>query len=126
MSERARFVEHLGRSVLFIDLSGIRDRLTAFRAMDELRALVATQPERSLLTLTLVEGSRFDPEIIQAVKELALHNKPFVKAAAVVGLSGVQRVAYAAVLLFSGRHVPSFRGIGEAMDWLVKQDEDPR
>jgi hypothetical protein len=52
---RARFIEHKGRKVLFIDFSGIRARSTAFHAIDEVRALVATQPERSLLTLL---GSR--------------------------------------------------------------------
>lgn len=124
MSEtpQARFVEHQGRKVLRIDLSGIRDRSTAFHAIDAVRALVATQPERSLLTLTMVGGSSFDPEIIEALKALALHNRPFVKAAAVVGLSGLQRLAYAAVLLFSRRHISTFRDVREAMDWLVEQN----
>lgn len=118
---RAWFIEHHGREVLFIDFAGIRDRSTAFHAIDEVKGLVAGQPQGSLLTLTSVAGSTFDPEIIQALNELALHNKPFVKAAALVGLSGLQRVAYAAVLLWSGRNVPAFRDINEAKEWLVAQ-----
>jgi hypothetical protein len=121
----ARFIEHQGRRVLFIDFSGIRDRSTAFHAIDEVQALVATQPEGSLLTLTAVGGSVFDPEIVQALKALAVHNRPFVKAAAVVGLSGLQRVVYAAVMLCSGRDVPAFRDIAEAKDWLVAHAGDP-
>lgn len=127
---RVRFIEHEGRRVLFIDFSGIRDRSTAFHAIDEVKRLVAGQPRGSLLTLTTVAGSTFDPEIIQALKELAAHNKPFVQAAALVGLSGLQRVAYAAVSLFSGRHITAFRDVGEAMNWLVAQslsdDRAPR
>lgn len=111
--------------MLFIDFSGIRDRSTAFHAIDEVRGLVAGQPQGSLLTLTSVAGSTFDPGIIQALNELALHNKPFVEAAALVGLSGLQRVAYAAVLLWSGRNVPAFREINEAKEWLVAQAGGP-
>lgn len=97
---KVRFIEHKGRNVLFIDLSGIRDRPTVFHTIEEVRALV-TAAERSLLTLTSVAGSSFDRGIIQALKELALHNKPFVTAAALVGVWRLQRVAHAAVSLCS-------------------------
>lgn len=118
-TSRVRFVEHLGRRVLFVDFSYLRERATVFETIDEVRAVVAIQPPHSLLTLISVAGAPFDPEILQALKEVARHNQPFVKAAALVGLSGLQRLAYAAVLLFSGREMPAFRDINDAKDWLV-------
>ena len=118
---RVRFIEQEGRNILFADLSGIRDRATALHAIEAVKRLVTDQPQRSVLTLTTVAGSIFDAEIVQALKELAVHNKPFVRAAALVGLSGLQRVAYAAVMLWSGRKLPVFGSMDEAKRWLVAQ-----
>lgn len=120
-SDRIRWVEHKGKRILLHDFSHITNPFDVLPAVEASRAIVAVQPKGSLLTLTDVTGSRFNKEIVDALKGLANHNKPFVKAGAVVGLSGLQRVVYVAITQFTGRRLPTFDTAEQAMDWLVEQ-----
>jgi hypothetical protein len=119
---RVRFVEHKGKRVLFHDLSDIQDPRDAFPAVEQSKAIVAQQPPRSLLTLTYVKGSRFNREIIEALKDLVVHNGPFVKHGVIVGLAGLQRVIYVTLTQLTGRRLPTFDTIDEGLDWLVAQE----
>ncbi len=119
--ERTRFIEHHGKRILLLDYSGIRDPAEALREIAASRAVVARQPHGSVLTLTHVQGARYNTEVVQALKELATHNQPFVRAAAVVGLSGLQRAVYRTIQLFTRRALQPFDDLEAAKDWLVEQ-----
>jgi hypothetical protein len=116
---RVRFIEHKGKRIAFHDFSNIQRVEDAMAAIAESRALVRAQPLGSVLTLTDSAGSRFNREIVEALKELTKGNKPYVKAGAIVGLSGIQRVVYVAVTQFTGRRLPTFTSVEEAKDYLV-------
>lgn len=119
---RVRFVDHKGKRVLFHDLSDIQDPRDAFPAVEQSKTIVAQQPPRSLLTLTYVKGSRFNREIIEALKDLVVHNGPFVKHGVIVGLGGLQRVIYVTLTQLTGRRLPTFDTLDEGLDWLVAQE----
>jgi hypothetical protein len=87
----------------------------------EVMAWMIKQPKGSLLTLSDVTGQIFNKETLEAFKELALYNKPFVKAGAIVGIEGLKKIAYNTIMTFSSRNIPAFNTRDEAMDWLVKQ-----
>ena len=55
------------------------------------------------------------------MKEFVHANKPHVRAAAVVGIDGLKKIVYEAVMRFSGRNVPVFPDLETAKDWLVAQ-----
>ena len=116
---RVRFVEHKGRQILFHDFSNLLKVEDALAAIAESRAIVRKQPPNSVLTLTEVTGSRFNREIVEALKELTKGNKPHVKAGAIVGMTGIQRVVYIAVTQFTGRRLPTFDTVLEAKDYLA-------
>lgn len=120
--ERVRFIEHLGKRILFHDFSSIMNPADAFGRIALSKAIVATQEPRSLLTLTWVHGSRFNKEIIEALKDLVIHNKPYVRHGAIAGLSGLQRVIYVTLTQLTGRRLKTFDTIEEAKDWLAIQD----
>ena len=119
--ERTRFIEHRGHPILLLDYNGITDPDEALQEIAKSQAFVATQPPSSLLTLTQVHGARYNREIVGAMKELAAHNKPYVRAGAVVGLSPLHRIVYTAVMKFSGRNLPAFDDAEQAKDYLVEQ-----
>ncbi|MFI5207161.1 MAG: hypothetical protein ACHQU8_06000 [Gemmatimonadales bacterium] len=121
---RTRFIEYQGHRILLLDFSGIRDPAVALVAIAEARAFVATQPLGSLLTITYIKGSAFMPSIVGALQDLAKHDAPYVKAAVVAGMSGVQRVAFTAIKLVSGRSFKVCRDIEEAKRWLVAENAD--
>lgn len=118
---RVSLIQHRGVSIAYHDFTNIADHQEALEAFRQSAALVRAQPPASVLTLTNVEGSRFNKDILDGLKELTAGNKPFVKAACIVGLSGLLHVAYMAVMAFSGRQMPSFSSLEEAKDWLVQQ-----
>jgi hypothetical protein len=120
--DRVRFVEHKGKRVLLHDLSNIQDPRDAFPLVEQSKAIVAQQQPRSLLTLTYVRGSRFNREIIEALKDLVVHNGPFVKAGAIVGLEGLQRVIYVTLTQLTGRRLPTFETVEEGLDYLASQE----
>lgn len=98
----ASTIEVEGVRILFLDFagSGIDD---APRLLQECGALVRAQPLGSALTLTDFTGSHFDSAVTTQLREYADANKPYVKLAAVVGVTGIKRAIYRAVLAFTGR-----------------------
>jgi hypothetical protein len=119
--ERTRFIEHKGKRILLLDYAGVRDPDEAVASIRHSMDLVARQPLNSLLVMTVVRDARYNAAVLQAMKELAAHNAPYVKASAVVGMSGLHRIAYTAVLMFSKRNIKTFDEEAQALDWLVSQ-----
>jgi hypothetical protein len=53
------------------------------------------------------------------MKDFTTHNKPYVKAAAIIGISGIKKIIFEAVMMFSRRKIHIFNDMTEAKDWLV-------
>lgn len=119
--ERTRFIEHQGKKVLLLDYTGIRDSAEALREIERTKEIVARQPPGSLRVLTDVTGAHYDTRIVQAMKELAAHNAPYVRASAVVGVSGLMKVVYSAIILFSKRKIQLTDTREQALEWLAGQ-----
>jgi len=120
VSQRVRFIEHSGKQVLFVDYSNCNAALLRQIAL-ECHRVLAQQPPNSSLTLNDVSGTRFDQESVAFLKSVVRDNAPYVKKAAVVGVTGLQRLIYEAVQAFSKRSIPCFNSRQEALDWLVKE-----
>ena len=118
--KRVKFIIHKWRQILLLDISHCcLDE--AIKTIDEAEEVIRSQPEASLLILTDVTDAVYDLEFIEKLKEFADGNKPYVRASAVVGLDGLQKVVYNAVALFSRRTFPVFDDIEKAKDWLIGQ-----
>jgi hypothetical protein len=118
--ERVKFIIHKWRQILLLDISHCSlDEV--IKIIDEAMGVIRSQPESSLLVLTNVTGAGYDLRVIEKLKESAGGNKPYVRASAVVGLDGLQKVVYNAVTIFSRRTFPVFDDIEEAKDWLIEQ-----
>ena len=121
---RTQFIEHAGRRIVYMDFSGVDDVEEGLRVIEQARLFVAAQPkQKNLLTLVNVEKSKFDDRIVQALKQLAKHDQPWVMAGAVVGMSPLQRVIYRVINAFSGRRLAAFETVEEAKAWLVRQTQ---
>lgn len=119
--QRARLVPHKGTQILLQDFSRVQSVDESLRHIDEARAFMQQQPKGGVLLVTDVTGSAFDRRVLAAMQELAEHNKPYVAAAAIVGLSPLARVAHAAISRLTGRTIRAFDSLDAAKDWLVEQ-----
>ncbi|MDQ2891404.1 MAG: hypothetical protein M3R65_12760 [Gemmatimonadota bacterium] len=126
MSDRVRFIPSprgTGR-VLLIDLTAFASPHEALEYIAEAGSRVATQPKNSVRCLVDVTGARFNGDVVQALKELAAHNRAYVMASAIVGVTGLQRVILDSVIKFSSRkNLKSIPTRDEAFAWLAAQDD---
>lgn len=118
---RVKFITQAGKEILAIDMSQC-DAL-AFRAVAaEAQPLVAKHGTKSLLTLTNLTGVGLDADTRDAIREFIAENKPFVKASALYGVSGIARAVGGALIAATGRRMKIFDSEGEALAWLATQD----
>ena len=115
------YITHKGKQILHIDFKDTElDEIKAI--CEKAKSMICKHPACSLLTITDVSDTKLNPEVSKYLKDLAAHNKPFVKAGGVLGVSGIKKVSFNAVLLFSGRkNLHLFDNMEETKDWLVQQ-----
>jgi len=117
---RVKFIWTGGKEILFLDFCGctVKDFPSA---LEEAQKIIKTRPENSLLILTDVTNARFDEQVSVRMKEFTKHNKPYVKASAVVGVSGLKKIMLDAIALFSGRRFHLCDTVEQAKGWLATQ-----
>ncbi len=108
-----------GGKICFIDFSNLGPE-DIFENIKKAESLIASQPMNSVLTLTNVINTDFNEDITDGLKEFTAHNKPYVKKGAVVGVKGLQKVVYQAVISFSKRDLSLFDNVDDAKDWLMQ------
>ncbi|MBI2213943.1 MAG: hypothetical protein HYU52_09880 [Acidobacteria bacterium] len=114
------FITHKGSKILYIDLARkTPEQLLA--AIREAKAVIGQQEPFSLLTLTDVEGSSYNRVVADELKAYVAHNKPFVRAGAVVGLNDLKRVIFNFLNRVTGRTLKGFDRVEAAKDWLASQ-----
>jgi hypothetical protein len=116
------FIEYKNHRILQLDFSYCQPE-EVLALIREGAETIRTQPEKSLLTLTKTEGSKFDSEVVKAMKEFTKENEPYVRAAAIVGLKGLQKIVLEAVRLFTKREFGVFEDEDRAKEYLVGKGE---
>jgi hypothetical protein len=110
--------------VILLDFEGITDKREALAAAAEAKAFVSTlEPDGTHYTLTDIRDTRYDREIVEAFKDLTAHNRPYVRAAAVVSNSAIHRAAIAMVGLFSRRKFGVVETREQGLAYLARAHE---
>lgn len=118
----AKWMEHLGKKMLFIDFSMSRLQEVEM-TIAQAKTMISMEPYESVLCLVDTTGSRFTLEISTAMKNFSAFNKPYIKMTAIVGVEGLQKVVYNGILLFTGRkNLELKQSRQEALDWLATYD----
>jgi hypothetical protein len=119
-----QFIRHQDIEILYVDFSYCASKEEILRIIEETKTAISTRPPGTVFTLTNITKAYFDSDISQALKGLTTHNKPYVKAGAVVGLTDIRRIIYNAVLFFSKRHLEVCDDLESAKAWLVTQSRE--
>ncbi len=119
--EGASFITYKDRQILYNDVSGIRNVEDALVIFDKTEKIAKMQAEKSILLLTNVINTHNNVEATNALKEFSNAVTPYIKASAVVGVSGIKRIIVQSLMKVSGRKIHLFDTIEEAKDWLVEQ-----
>jgi len=120
MSDRLKKITHRGCTILFTDYSNFITFDEWKVLLDEELSLMPNEPLGSVLALAVFSGSRFSASVFSAIKELAVHNKPYIRASALVGLSSLQQgVFLKGIERTADRSFGLFDSVDEAKDWLA-------
>lgn len=119
MGEKIRFIQYEGKDILHLDFSHCTTE-EVLNTITKAKKVIATYPEQSLLTLTDVTDARFSDAVTQEMKAFTAHNRPYVRAGAVVGVTGLKRIIFQAVIAFSGRKLSTFDSVEKAKQWLIE------
>jgi hypothetical protein len=112
------FTNEYGKKVYVLNFEGhtVED---AVPLVDECAKQIRQRPEASVLTLTIATNLKFTPDFVNQLKELTKGNAPYVRRAAVVGITGLLSVAMTAVSIFSKREFKLFDDKEDAVAYLL-------
>jgi hypothetical protein len=116
----AQFIEHKGKKILHLDFTGCKiAELPGI--IQTAKAMVGKEAPGSVRTLTNVTNMEVTKETSAIMKDFTTFNKPYVVAGAVVGVTGLKKVIYSAIVAVNGRNMSTFDTIDQAKDWLATQ-----
>lgn len=118
---KVEFIEHNGKKILFMDIRDTADVQESIKTGDQAKAIIFAQPQKSVLLLTDVTNARYNPQATDYMKEYSSQVTPFVKASAMVGVSGIRNVILNALVRVSGRNIRLFDDLEKAKNWLAEQ-----
>ncbi|HET8539007.1 MAG TPA: hypothetical protein VFL83_03945 [Anaeromyxobacter sp.] len=108
---------HRGKSILEIDFDGCKPGEYAPVVAQALK-IISASPPGSVLAMTRFENVRFDPATVVEMQRFASVAQPYLKANALVGITGMKKVVFGGVKPLFRVPVELFDDPGAARDWL--------
>lgn len=116
-----KFINHNSAKILLEDFSNSKPGEAFNASIDQARQLIQAEPKKSVLALFDATGARFNKDTLVIMKDFTSANTPYIKAVAVVGITGMLSIALNAITAASKRNMTTFDTREEALDWLAKQ-----
>lgn len=114
-----------GKSIILVDCSNLNltKKSEIISTLESGSSQIAKSGPKSALVITNVTNTGFDGSINDAFKSYASRNTPYVKASAIVGLSGLQKVMFSAIKALTKREFYISDSINDAIAFLTKQKQ---
>jgi len=112
-------INHKGKAIMYLDFKNMKDRNEILKLEEDYAAYIRKQPLNSVLTLTNMENMFFNNELKKYFEETVKGNAPYVKAGAVIGMTGLISIMYNAFVTVTGRNIKSYKSKEEALDYLA-------
>ncbi len=111
------------REICYLDASNMttKEIQNIETDMNKAMKIVASKPPKSALMITNVTNVMFNTQMAELFKNYANHNTPYVKASALVGITGIQKVVLSTVKRLTNRDYQLFDSLEEAKEWIIKQ-----
>lgn len=117
--DRIQWITHKGFRVLSINYQNLTPpELPGIFA--KLLDVVKKEPAGSTLYLTDVRGLHFNTSMIGLFSKLGADTKPYDKAGAIMGVTGLVKVMYDGFSKFAKVPMKTFDKREDALEWLIK------
>jgi hypothetical protein len=117
----SKIINHKGKEIVFNDYAQLKTAESVQKVIKQAAEIIQVQKPATVLSLINFEGTHFNKPIINALSKAAQDNKPYIKASAIYGVSGLGRIIIDGVIKLTGRNLPTFSSEEEAKDYLVSQ-----
>jgi hypothetical protein len=107
-----------GHPFFRLDLSGFHRPADALPHLANAKIPEKHKQLKHVLTLADVSNSPFDNSVKEALRDVLDHNRPYVLAAALLGVTGLKKVMYTALMRITGRNSRVFETEADALAWL--------
>ena len=115
-----KFITYKDKNILFIDLANC-SKEHAFQVLEKSKSIIKEQPKYSVLALADINNENlYIPDLFLAMQEFVKHNKPYIKASAVIASEERLKLFIDILSYSSGRKFSIFDDALEAKDWLIK------
>ena len=116
---RAKFLKHSGKMIMNLDFSDLE--IDDVRKVSEYaKGVISRMPHGSVLTLVNVTNVQYDQAFSELSGDLAQHNKPYVLAGGVIGVTGWRKLLFWTTSKLTGRtNLRLFDDAEVAKEWLV-------
>jgi hypothetical protein len=118
--EKYQFITYKGKRILYIDFSNCKSE-EVIELFEKSKPVFKSQPPNSVLVLDNITNARFNTEVMKGLGEFMLHNKPYVRAAAIIGANDMAKVMLLGGERAAKRSLEVFDTELAAKDWLVSQ-----
>ncbi|MDO8488695.1 MAG: hypothetical protein Q7S42_01075 [Candidatus Omnitrophota bacterium] len=118
--ERVSFITYKNKNILFIDLSGC-SKDHALEVIKLTKNIIKGQPKSSVLALADINNENlYIPDLFLAMQEFVKHNKPYIKASAIIASEERLKLFIDTLSYSSNRKFSIFDDAQKAKDWLIK------
>jgi hypothetical protein len=114
-------IVYKNKKIIYVDYSNIGDSKEKVTALIKGSTVeYKKNPPKSVLALVNVQNTKFDMDILNIMKSTKEETVPFEKKVAIIGLNGLQKVAYNFIVSLTQKEsVRAFNTDLEAKEWLV-------
>ncbi len=117
--KKLEILQHEGKEIYFLDFSGMTNEGEIEELIAEGKRHIRSKARQSVYSLTNIEEMHFNTEIKELFTEFINGNKTFIKASAVLGVSGLRQIVFNGLMKLTGREIRLFDDADVAKKWLV-------
>ena len=124
MGNGARFIEHKGKEIYFVDYTNIKTKekfLEVIKGTNAFREETKALGKRNVLMLVDLTGSYVYGETLDALKKAGKLTKEITKKEAIVGVTGAKKIMLKIAQMFTGMQLRPFDTIDQAKEWLTQE-----
>lgn len=119
--KKPELISYKGKTILYLDFTGMKDKEEIMKMEREACDWIRGQALNSVLTLTNMENMFFNNDLKKYFEENVKQNGPYVKAGAVIGMTGLISIMYNAFVTVTGRNIRSLKSKEEALEYLASK-----
>ena len=119
---KSRWVHHKGKRIFIADFSNLEADAAAIKGETQaIKDVLKLERPGSVRSITFVQGTFGNPEVIQALGELLPFSNKYVYLRALVGVSGFRKHFIDTMTGLVGNvHFRQFDTLEQALDWMAE------